>query len=573
MRMGEPLPHEIKLASVGIFALVITCAVFPGDRYITGSAWRAMFSNFLSLSRLQKNQRVLKRAGMAADFIEYNAVMQLIMKSGSSRKKLVALLSILSVFLVIIVYIWFVSYGQWIHWKTNTTWYDQLASSFEHGQVSLQVTPSPVLLALHNPYDPGERKPLGYKNYIGDLSLYQGKYYLYFGPAPVIIDLVLKLLTTNAIGDQYPTFIYVAGILILQSLLLIRFRNRFYPDAPPWLMPMFILFVGLASPSTWLLSEASAYTLAIAGGQFFFLAGLYIILNFFDHSSIKNGRLSAAGILFALSVGSRLTQILPVSWIILMVIFFVFREHRENKAITKAFRAFLSMAWPLVLGLCTLGWYNWARFRSPFEAGLYYQLAGPFLQKYYQYIFSIRYVLPNLYDYLVTKPNIVAGFPYLNPPHDQGGAIFSFLGIPPIRNQGSVTGLLFTSPFIVFACIPIFSIFPWGKNKKNSSEPDRINFIYKWISSILFGSFLLSFGSLLTFFWVQTRYLADSMPSLLLLGILGFWQGDQALASQAARRKIYWIVGISLIVISIAVSTLLALYVNAYEFRRFDTGV
>ena len=121
--------------------------------------------------------------------------MQSIASGKSSKNKLAALLSIFSVFLVIIVYVWFVSYGQWTHWKTNTTWYDQLAISFEHGQLSLQVTPSPALLALHDPYDPVERKPLGYNNYIGDLSLYQGKYYLYFGPAPVIIDLALKLLT------------------------------------------------------------------------------------------------------------------------------------------------------------------------------------------------------------------------------------------------------------------------------------------------------------------------------------------------------------------------------------------
>ena len=218
-------------------------------------------SNLLSLAGSRKDQVIRQR------FVSsIMRIMQLIASGESSRNKLAALLSTFSVFLVIIVYVGFVSYGQWTHWKTNTTWYDQLAISFEHGQLSLQVTPSPALLALRDPYDPAERKPLGYSNYIGDLSLYQGKYYLYFGPAPVIIDLALKLLTINAIGDQYPTFIFVIGILILQSLLLIRFGQRFYPDAPLWLMPMFIFFVGLASPSTWMLSEASAYTLAIAGG-------------------------------------------------------------------------------------------------------------------------------------------------------------------------------------------------------------------------------------------------------------------------------------------------------------------
>ncbi len=533
-----------------------------------GFARRVALSNFLTLTGLPKGQVIRQR--FASSIMR---IMQLIASSESSRNKLAALLSIFSVFLVIIIYVWFASYGQWTHWKTNTTWYDQLAISFEHGQLSLQITPSPALLALHDPYDPVERKPLGYSNYIGDLSLYQGKYYLYFGPAPVIIDLALKLLTTSPIGDQYPTFIFITGILILQSLLLIKFGQRFYPDAPLWLMQMCIFFVGLASPSAWMLSEASAYTLAIAGGQFFFLAGLYIILDIFDHGSIKYGWLSAAGILFALSVGSRLTQILPVSWTILILILFVFQGQRKDKAISKAIRAFLSVAWPIALGLGILAWYNWARFRSPFETGFYYQLAGPFLQNNYQDIFSLHYLFPNLYDYAVMLPKIVKGFPDLIPPGDQGKTIFSFLGIPEIRNQGHVTGLLFASPFILFACIPIFSIFLWKKGKRNFATPNRTNYIYKWTISILFGSFLLSFGSLLTFFWVQTRYLADSIPSLFLLSILGFWQSDQALTSQSTMRRIYRIVGISLIVISIAVSTLLALHVNAYEFQKFDTGL
>ncbi len=500
-------------------------------------------------------------------------IMQSIASGKSSKNKLAVLLSIFSVFLVIIVYVWFVSYGQWTHWKTNTTWYDQLAISFEHGQLSLQVTPSPALLALHDPYDPVERKPLGYNNYIGDLSLYQGKYYLYFGPAPVIVDLAFKLLTINAIGDQYPTFIFVIGILILQSLLLIRFGQRFYPDAPIWLIPICIFFVGLASPSTWMLSEASAYTLAIASGQFFFLAGLSIILNIFNHDSIRYGWLSAAGILFALSIGSRITQILPVSWIVLIVIFFVFREQSKNKVNSKVFRAFLSVAWPLTLGLGILGWYNWARFRSPFETGLYYQLTGFFMQKYYQYVFSIRYVLPNLYDYLLTKPRIVAEFPYVIPPRDHGLAVFSYLGIPPIRNQGNVTGFLFIAPFLVFAGIPILSMMIHQKHQKDSSHSARTALIHKWTSLSLVGSFFFGFAPIAAYFWVETRYLGDFIPSLLLLSILGFWQGDQALTSQSTRRRIYRIAGISLIVISIAVNTLLALHVNAYEFQKFDTGL
>jgi len=470
-------------------------------------------------------------------------------------------------------YVWFVSYGQWIRWKTNTAWYDQLAASFGHGQLSLGIKPSPELLALHDPYDPGERKPLGYSKYVGDLSLYKGRYYLYFGPAPVLINLVLEPLVAGEIGDQYPTFIFFVGVLVLQSLLIIRLRQRFFSGVPLWIVPLCILFVGLASPSTWMLSEASAYTSAIVGGQFFFVAGLYAVFIALDRDAVVNKWLIMAGFLFALAIGSRLTQIFSVGLIALLVSLFVLRDNRGNKSLSKAFLGFISLTAPVLAGLGILGWYNWARFGSPFEAGLYYQLSGMFIQRYYRYIFSIRYVLPNLYDYLVMRPQVVTTFPWLIPPDDYGIARFPFLEIPPIRNRGLVTGIPFNIPFVLFAGIPVFSMFIRKKSLEGTVDTDHSVFIYKWLSMSLFGSFLLGLASLSAFFWVETRYLEDFIPSLLLLSVLGFWQGDQAFASQTRWRRVYRIVGIGLIVASIIISTLLALTINVHEFHRFDTGI
>ncbi len=499
--------------------------------------------------------------------------MQLFDTSGSKRTRLSFVFFILSILLVAIVYVWFVSYGKWHSWKTNTAWYDQLAVSFQHGQLSLGVKPSPALLALHNPYDPGERKPLGYSKYVGDLSLYKGKYYLYFGPAPVLIDLVLNPFVSGEIGDQYSTFIFFIGIFMLQSLLILRLRKRFFSEMPPWIVLLCIIFVGLASPAAWMLSEASAYTSAIAGGQFFFLAGLYAVFNALDRDTVANKWLIIAGILFALSLGSRLTQIFSVGWIVLLVVLFILLNNRENKSLSKLLISPVSLTLPVLVGLGLLSWYNWARFGSPFETGLYYQLSGMFIQKYYQYVFSIRYVLPNLYDYLFMRPKVVGAFPWLIPPTDYGIARFSFLEIPPLRNQGVVTGILFNTPFVIYACIPIFSWFIQKKFSKGSADIDRSAFTYKQVSVSLFGSFLFGFAPLVAFFWVETRYMEDFLPSLFLLSVLGFWQGDQAVASQIPLRRIYRIIGVVLIVASIIIGTLLAITINAHEFHVFDTGV
>jgi hypothetical protein len=39
--------------------------------------------------------------------------------------------------------------------------------------------------------------------------------------------------------------------------------------------------------------------------------------------------------------------------------------------------ALLAFGAPLVFGAIALGWYNWARFDSPFEFGMRYQLTEP----------------------------------------------------------------------------------------------------------------------------------------------------------------------------------------------------
>jgi len=490
----------------------------------------------------------------------------------SSSTIQVVLFASLSILVVIVTYVWFISFGTWTNWRTATTFYDQLATSFEAGQLSLKTTPSPALMALHNPYDPNERKGLKWGDYPGDVSLYRGKYYLYFGPAPALILLAVKPWITGAIGDQYETFIFVVGILILQSLLVIRFWNRFFSEAPPWIISLCILFVGLASPFTWILSQASIYITASAGGQFFFLAGLYLVFIALDRDSISEAWLFAAGVSFAFAIGSRLTQILPISFVVLMVASFTLWKYRQAKLFSKALYATASLGLPLVLGLGILGWYNWARFDSLFETGLYYQLAGPFIQKYYQFIFSIRYFLPNLYDYLVMQPKGIASFPYLKPIQGQGTVKFSFIDVPQIHNKGNVTGLFFTTPFILFAGIPIISMFLRKKSETTPDSSSHTTFIYKWTSTSLFGSFLLGFASLLAYYWVQISFLADCISPLLLLSVLGFWQGYQALNSKPTSRRIYLFIGISLIVVSIVISSLLACYVNAYEFRTFDTG-
>ena len=312
----------------------------------------------------------------------------------------------------------------------------------------------------------------------------------------------------------------------------------------------------------WILSQSRVYEAASTSAQFFFLVGLYFIVIALDRESISVGQLGIAGIAWVLAIGSRVTQIVPIGFVILMVVFWVLRRSAQTKRRLKAIWPLTALGLPLVLGMAVLGWYNWARFHSVFETGYSYQLAGPYLQKYSHVLFSPLYLLPNLYNYLVMPPKINMTFPFLEPLQGYGADQLSTMNLPPIYSSGELTGLLFSAPFVLFAGIPVLSLLSRKGDSNDQVDQENDAFLFKWLLISLLGSFLFGFAPVITFFFVETRYIADFMPSLVLLSVIGFWQGYRFLRHKPAIHKLYVAVGMILTMTSIAVSVLLALSVH-----------
>src|ERR1700690_1844576 len=191
------------------------------------------------------------------------------------HSRMISISAFLSILLILVAYVWLISFGSWLKWPTTSNYYDQLAIAFEHRSFSLEAEPSRALLALSNPYDPSERNGI---NYPKDFSLYNSKYYLYFGPVPGLIVVFAKSLGLKTSGDQYPVFTFVSGIFLFQSLIILKIWKHFFQNIPIWLLSICILFSGLASPFTWILTQARIYEAAASAGQLFFLAGFYFIV-------------------------------------------------------------------------------------------------------------------------------------------------------------------------------------------------------------------------------------------------------------------------------------------------------
>ena len=102
------------------------------------------------------------------------------------------------VILVTLIYIWYVSAGTWIKWVSATHLYDDMARGFLKGNLYLPTKVNFKLLPIANPNDNSVGlKPSGPL----DVSYFAGKYYIYWGPAPAILLLLIHTIISRIVGD------------------------------------------------------------------------------------------------------------------------------------------------------------------------------------------------------------------------------------------------------------------------------------------------------------------------------------------------------------------------------------
>jgi hypothetical protein len=456
--------------------------------------------------------------------------------------------------LVIAVYLAFL----YVSRDTTSNYYDLLAQSFRQGELSLPLRPDPALLALPNPYDPEARQ--GIKAPL-DLSLYNGKFYLYWGPAPALLVAVAQPFLPGEVSDGYLLLMFLCGIFLVQSLLILHLWERFFPEIPRWMLVLSILVAGWIHPTLWLLTQPKIYETAIAGGQFFFIAGLLCLLTALDRPEPSAGRLVLAGIAWSLAVGTRSVMVFPIVFMIVMIVIWFYQ--RCQRSWSGFITGLIPLGTPLLVGAVAFAWYNWARFGSFSETGFSYALAGPNLREHLHELFSPVYAFQNGYNYLFHPFAVHGSFPFLSAIRGRLTAILPGQVLPEIYSAQAITGILFAAPFSIFAAAPIFRVgkrlFRREGSGSSHEQPEGVSL--PWTLTGLAGASLLTFACLLAFFWTAMRYAEDFMPGVTLLGIIGFWQGYQAIAPNSNKGTMYIGLGVILAGLSILIGMLLALSV------------
>ena len=460
---------------------------------------------------------------------------------------------------VLVVYVWFISLGLWTTWPARSTYYSLLAQGFLNHELSLPVEPSKKLLALPNPYDPAQHMsveaPL-------DFSLYKGKFYLYWGPVPALILAGFKLLIPKDLPDLYLVFGFLCGLFLLQTQLALRIWERYFQNLPKWILVMFLFLAGLSVPSVWMLGRAEIYEAAITGGQFFFMAGFSAAFSAVTKTDSADFKLSLAGIFWSLAIGTRLTLILPIAFLMLVVIYKLWMNDPSN--LRTLLRKALKLGAPMIIGLALLAWYNWARFGSLSETGFTYQLAGTFIQKHLHEVMSYRYFVQNVYNYLLAPPQLQDQFPFVFSNGGKIESILPFLDLPDFYNTNPVTGLPYVVPFVFFSVLSLFKKTP---SRQAGIQLAETNPEFVWLLRALAGAVFIALIFLLVFFWAAMRYVLDFMPMLMLLSMIGYCQAYTA-AKARGRERYVVVLGIVLVGLSIVISQLLGISSSLKLFQR-----
>jgi hypothetical protein len=288
--------------------------------------------------------------------------------------------------------------GPWHH-------YEYLAEGFAHGHTHLSVDPDPELLALRDPYDPAAN--VGHK--LWDASLYRGRYYLYFGPAPALLMLPWRIVT----GQEPPQHIAVAAAAVAElaalALLLRELRRRHFPRLSPVGLAAILFVAFYASWLPVILRRSAFWELPITGALACLAWAVYFLWRF--HASGGKARWAlAGGSALALLIGCRATYVFSAGAVALLFLVPAGGGGPARKRIPST--AILAGLFAFAGGVALL-LYNHERFGKWLEFGLSYQLYG----KEYRglHFFSARFVPYNIRAYLFSLPEFGPYFPFVHP--------------------------------------------------------------------------------------------------------------------------------------------------------------
>jgi hypothetical protein len=383
----------------------------------------------------------------------------------SPRRKLVWALALL------IVQATAATWGQFD--LSNTMgYYDLFAAGLVRGNLYIPITPDQVTLV--------------------DMIPYEGRYYLQWGPFPVLFHLLVRPLGL-ALSDRMACLLagWLTALVFLEIMLLLR--RRHFPDVPLAVCRWFFFAFALATPAALVTYRGTIYNESIAVAVLAVLLGFLALMRY--QQAVAARWMLLCGVCIAAALMTRVTMVLYGVFFFGAAAFTLWLRHSSVK------RAVLHLALfaaPVALGVALMLAYNDARFGSPFDYGNSYK---PGASSHFA-AFSLWRIPENLRHYLLSAPRFSADFPWIE-----------HIGWPPLLHTSraeAMSSLLLGSPFL------LLSLYCWSMFSPRSPAPADL----KVIAATAAAGGSAMFGVMLLFSAASRRYAHDFVPMFMILAFV-----------------------------------------------------
>lgn len=342
-----------------------------------------------------------------------------------SRKHLLLNLTVLGACMLVVLFIMYGSVPEHSFLKPYPTLnevrstanvvdaYMQQLDAFEKGQLELDLDVNPALEEMDNPYDEGERirKDVDYHF---DRAYYNGKYYSYFGLAPLFmiyypVYMLTGMLPTELLANSILTVFAILCIFAAIQALLRLLKPRV--NLLLFLVGEFALICG----SFVFMNQASItfyyQPLICATGWIAAFIALSVTAYLSERRWLRILCFFLSGISIVMLVMSRPNMTL-LAICFALPLFLRILLNKEYSLRRRWLESALPFLVPVLIGAAGIMYYNYIRFGSFFEFGTSYQMTVSDI-RYNKVTFSIRHVAAMLYHYFLETFDYQEFFPFL----------------------------------------------------------------------------------------------------------------------------------------------------------------
>ncbi|MDE5558001.1 MAG: hypothetical protein K2J32_10005 [Ruminococcus sp.] len=348
----------------------------------------------------------------------------------------------------------------------------QLVDAFVDGRTYLYPQPDDLLKSFDNPYDNQHREAELIPQWDGDYAqnsawdhvYFDGKFYSYYGIAPVILlFLPYHILTGYYFPDSMAVLVFALIGITGLSMFFTKLTRKFFPTLPTGIFISSLIIIQMISGIWYSVGRPLFYEIAMSAGFAFMTWAFYFLIsaNIIGKGKISLIKTAISSLLFAIAVLCRPTIVLYcICGAVFMICAIPRFSHGKQKIFNKRSTKYLMCA---ILPMACLGLvqmcYNYVRFKSPFEFGIQYSLT---INDFRNTQFHWRLSLIPFWNYLLNVPVFSTEYPFISANFQNmnvGGFFYN-----DYSSTHNVCGLFFLAP-------PMFAYALSGKAFK--TIPDR----------------------------------------------------------------------------------------------------